>query len=220
MRRFYSTALESVEVTKDKAIETELEYIVWAKLTDFKDLHKASRAVKQEQVSMLLPKTDKNLVGGVLRVRKTVEANGEVDYKLTIKQKHSGGDGQPLNTEANVKVDENVYLQVAGIAESLVVKHRYYYPIEGTDLEWEVDAAPDNEGGYHEWVRLEVEVPNKDYKLPELPFPTEEVILPLVIQEASGVEVDREAYFTRTDAMFKQLFEYEGPLVRYIDTKE
>ena len=134
MRRFYSTALE--DATSDKAIETELEYIVWVKLTDFKDLHKASRAVKQEQVSMLLPKTDKNLVGGVLRVRKTTDHDGEVDYTLTIKQKHSGGDGQPLNTEASVKVDESVYLQVAGIAESLVVKHRYYYPIEGTDLEW------------------------------------------------------------------------------------
>ena len=211
---FYTRALKPV---LESATELEREYIVWARLRNSDVLKGASKSVIQEQVSVQIPKTDNNLVGGVLRVRKTTDINKQVSYTLTLKQKHVVGTGQPLNTESNVEVDADFYTQLAGIAETLVIKHRYYFPIEGTDLEWEVDAGPDTRGGYHDWVRLELEVPSADFKLPALPFDTEETILPLEVQAASGVEVDEVAYRERTDALFKGIFEYSGPLTRYVN---
>lgn len=205
MRRMF--ALESEQAGQT---QVEREHIIWAKLKDTAVLKEASRGEKQEQVSVKIPKVDENFCEGVIRIRKTEDAAGEVSYVQTLKQHHPDG-----KTETNVDVSEDLYVQLAGLASEMVSKHRYVFPIEGTDLFWEVDAAPDGKGGYHEWVRIELEVTDLNAELPQLPFETEEVVLPFHI---SGE--DEDEWRARNDELFQLYFVKKGPLVGYTKPRQ
>lgn len=61
------------------------------------------------------------------------------------------------------------------IAERGMIKTRYTFPIEGTDYCWEVDVF-DGPNGPHEWVKVDLEVDNVDFEIPELPIKLEGLI--------------------------------------------
>lgn len=190
--------------------QVERELCIWALMDNPQVLKEATHAEKQEQVSVKVPKMEGNFIEGVIRIRKTEDKDGQVKYTLTIKQDHRArGEGK---TETEAEVSEDMYIQLAGLATEKVVKHRYLFPVEGTDYTWEVDAAPDGKGGYHPWVRMELEMADTSAALPPFPFIAKEELLP----DGRG-KFTQEEYEAKNKELFDAYFVRKGPLVRYTD---
>ncbi|MOA21893.1 hypothetical protein D3C78_1424110 [compost metagenome] len=56
-------------------------------------------------------------------------------------------------------------------------KTRYFFPIEDTDLKWEVDVYTTQSGERHAWIKIDLEVKTKETELPKFPFALKEVIV-------------------------------------------
>lgn len=193
----------------ESEVQVEKELCIWALLKDTHVLSQAETAEKQEQVSILFEKDETNFVGGVIRIRKSTDKDGQSKCVLCIKQDHrERGDAK---TEVETEVDESFFIQLAGLAKEMVVKHRYEFPVEGTEYVWEVDAAPDGKGGYYPWVRMELEMSDLGAPLPEFPFPTEDVLLP-----AGRGETTEEEYAKKSKELFEAYYVRKGPLTGYV----
>ena len=142
----------------------EKEYVWYGKLTNTADLQKAANQELQRQSAI---KRD----GGQIRVRETT-SKGVVDYTLTAKHYVGRGDASECTVEASKDLAD-VFRSIAG--ESMD-KLRYTFPIEGTDLKWEVDVFIDLEGNYKGWVKIDLEVPTTITEWPPLPVGLSEVI--------------------------------------------
>lgn len=172
----------------------EKEYVVYIRIMNFKQLGKAKHREEQLQWQVKIPKTDLNASEGSIRVRKTTTIDGKVSYDLTLKNK--GKDGSKLET--TLPCTEEAFTQLAFLAENGMDKHRYCFPIEGTDMCWEIDVYPDGKAGYFTWARAELEVKGDIDKLPELPIEVEEVITPEEAQQDdSKVQQLFETYFLK-----------------------
>lgn len=206
--RFLVPALENEANGKTG---TELEHAFWVKLNGISQLHKAVKAVKQRQVQVKVEKTDSNFAGGIIRVRETEDTSKNVTYELTVKQEHEGTE---TRTEVTIPATRDIFVQVAGLAEDMVVKHRYYFETDTPGRYWEVDAAPDGQGGYYEWARVELEVDDMNTPLPAMPFSTTEAIF----SHLSNPEgLDDEEWEKRDKELYRVYFVKKGPLVGYTD---
>lgn len=171
MTKTFSSALGGLSLLgfglEDEAnglVAREKEYVWYGKLTDTADLQKASNQELQRQSAI---KKD----GGQIRVRETI-CKGVVDYTLTAKHYVGRGDASECTVQASKDLAE-VFRAIAG--ESMD-KLRYTFPIEGTDLKWEVDVFIDLEGNYKGWVKIDLEVPDTITEWPPLPVGLSEVI--------------------------------------------
>ena len=191
-----------VNTEADKAESTtvrEKECVTYIRIMNFKQLGKAKHREEQLQWQVSIPKTDLNASEGTIRVRKTTTKDGKVSYDLTLKNK--GKDGSKLET--TLPCTEEAFTQLAFLAENGMDKHRYCFPIEGTDMCWEIDVYPDGKAGYYTWGRAELEVKGDIDKLPELPIEVEEVITPEEAQQDdSKVRQLFETYFLKKN-MYK-----------------
>ena len=205
MRRFLNI---STEDDKDGLTVVEKEHIIWMRLGRW-DNKGFTHCEKQEQVSLNVEKEEGNFVAGSIRIRKTTDRDDNTSYELTIKQRHQGTEGK---TETTLPATEDAYVQLCGLAVEKVSKHRYFYPIEGSDKVWEVDWAPNGKGGYHQWVRVEIEVDDLNAPIPVLPMPADEIILPPPFGTLS-----KEEWAVKNDELFKTYFVTRGPLVGYVN---
>lgn len=197
----------------DAKMQKEIEIGFWVRINDWDEVKELiGKAEKQEQISVYIDKSDLNYVAGAIRIRRTEDKDGNLTYLMTIKQKFRGevDSGSSLNTEVEFEVSEDAYLSMAGFCSGVVKKHRYSIPIDGTDLYWALDCAEDGEGGYKPWVRVELEVPELNAPLPNLPFATEEEIVP----EQFGGNYNSEQFRELNDKLFNELFYHDGPLVK------
>lgn len=148
----------------------EIERVVYVRVKDFKFLDNATGADRQEQWSIKIPKTEENAGSGSLRVRKIInlrEPGAAVQYVMASKL-DIGSMGASAETPEPSTADQfNIFKYLANKG---MLKDRYYYPIEGTDLMWEVDCFPKPGELYHDWVKIDLEKWPRGKELPALPM--------------------------------------------------
>lgn len=140
----------------------ELEYIFFLKVRDFEQLSTAKEMEHQEQWSILFVKHG---IETSVRVRRTVK-NGVETFILATKINVEGVKGK---WELEQKVEREHFDKIKSMAESGMVKDRYFFPIEGSDLVWEIDVFKDHEGNQIPWVKVDLEVPAALDRIPAFP---------------------------------------------------
>lgn len=146
-----------LEDLEDGKKRREKEYIWYGRLTNPEVLQKAARVETQKQSSL-------KGKGGTIRVRETT-GMGQVRYTLTGKAYSGRGDADEASTPTSKDLHE-VFKAITG--ESMD-KIRYTFPIEGTDLNWEVDVFIDLQGNPKDWIKIDLEVPDVINEFPPLP---------------------------------------------------
>lgn len=187
MKRNLKELLIALEEQATGKANHEREYVFYAKLTDPSILEKASHVEEQEQWSIKIDKTDKNYCSGQIRIRRT-DDNGKVSYVQTVKTpiKPLQGDTGQSDTsvadasqnmlEVAIDASEDAFKQFKLIADQGMIKTRYTFPIEGTDLKFEVDVFHLANGEKSQWVKIDLEVDKPLESVPALPEGFSEVI--------------------------------------------
>lgn len=166
--------------TPDGQTKAEKEIVIFGQIVDFDELKKADRKEKQEQWE-IRSKSNENLYGGCIRIRKTeIEEsdsryNSGVTYVLTIKTfKPDKGDLLETEVELGSEVGANMLEEFKKLSEGGMIKTRYYFNVADQDpdssLVWEVDVYYDENGEPKSWCKIDLEVPNLRIKRPELPI--------------------------------------------------
>lgn len=146
--------------------ELEIEFTIYAELQDTRVLEQAVTKELQQQVNISLDtETD---------IRQRIRSVNDKRWILTTKEPAERGFGN-LETECDISKDMFGTLMRA-TKEKLVVKTRYFFPIPGTNLQWEVDVFNTKSGGEHPWVKIDLEVPNLEMEIPPLPFQVNSII--------------------------------------------
>jgi hypothetical protein len=187
LSRILRQALNPGEVALEGATEKEIEFDFYAILADWRELNKASGFEQQEQWVMGAPEPADGSKG-FLRVRKTIQGrDGMPEYVFAIKNKTD-------KTETPQVTTVDVFTQFQRLSSEGQMKDRYFFPVPGTALKFEVDCflLPEvqhlrrkgawNRGvQYYPWVKIDLEIPpgeNKaTFKVPEFPFEVERVIM-------------------------------------------
>lgn len=188
----------ALEERSDGAAQKEREYVFYARLKPDFVFPQTGNVERQEQWTIKVEKTDANGAKGDIRVRKTDFFDhgdlGKSEYVLTTKIRTDDDvDEIPIPSTADQ------FEHFKKLAESGMIKDRYTYTIDGTELVWEVDAYLKPGGGYHPWVKLDLEVPADapaDFPIPHFPFEAEEWI--------KGQNGERSA---AEEAQVRQLYE-------------
>lgn len=157
--------------------QTEYELELYGKIVDFTEIEKLSvRSEYQEQYGI---RKDR----GSIRVRMTKDENG-TRYEMTTK---TWGEQRNNRKEAELEVTEAMFEHFKTIAESGMIKRRYFIPlgkvVETTEageietpLEWQVDVFFDLEGNRSEWCKIDLEGVPEELEVPELPIQLEHAI--------------------------------------------
>lgn len=171
----------------------EIEYELYCKINDFDELKKAKSKEQQEQWTLFF---NKKGVRNAIRVRKTVGKDG-TKYELTSKVKIPGLTG---DWEIETEVERKHFDIVKDLAETGMIKDRYFFPIDGTDLIWEVDVFKNLQGEIQPWVKLDLEVHKEMATLPPTPIEGSDWILEQY-SERSPETIDK------LDKVFKEHFQ-------------
>lgn len=159
----------SQEKVEDVSVEgindnlEEIEYDFYCRIEDFDQLAGASRKEIQEQWN--LPFSKKSVDVSV-RVRKCA-TDSDIRFELTNKIDIEGLDGV---WEVERAIERQHFETIRDLSKQGMIKHRYFFPVNGTDLVWEVDVFHDDKGRPIEWVKIDLEVHQRMNKLPELPI--------------------------------------------------
>lgn len=165
----------ALEEVADGKVFKEIEHTIYGRIVNPLELKNAKSMEKHEQWETRIAKTDKNAGEGSIRVRKTWVEGGDPTYVRTAKVKvNDKGD----KLELPLPSSEDEFTIMKFFAEQGLIKDRYFFPIEGSELVWEVDMFPKVGGGYHEWVKIDLEVKDRDAPIPELPIELADVIMP------------------------------------------
>ncbi len=165
-----TTIIPSNEEASSGQTEKEPELCFYLHCTDIEALRNADPgcAIEQEQYS--LPSFDsagKYLGNFRIRRTKSVE-HPDNKYVFTVKNKAAGQDDDSTAQE----VSEAMFMAYRKLVDGNgIYKHRYIFSIPDSDLKWEVDAFPDDQGGYHPWLKLDLEYPVGQRPDPVPPFP-------------------------------------------------
>ena len=173
-------ALEE-EVTDGKA-RNEIEFTYYGKLLDFSELLSAHSKEHQEQWQVKLPMTPDNAGSGSIRIRKTIPDlvnTNLAKYVLTTKLK-TGVNGKQIET--SIDSSEDMFKAFQIISDGGMIKDRFIWTIPDSKLVWEFDVfyqldAPVGSGKYHDWIKIDIEVPSKDTPIPPLPVRVVDLIV-------------------------------------------
>jgi CYTH domain-containing protein len=142
----------------------EKEYVWYGILTNPQELQKSTSKETQKQSSV-------KGKGGTIRVRETI-AMGQRRFTLTAKAYKGRGDAR----EVSMPVSSDMHEIFKALAGESMDKIRYTFPIEGTELKWEVDVFIDAQGNPKQWVKIDLEVPEETNEFPPLPVTLSEMI--------------------------------------------
>lgn len=176
MGRLFSAAVGgrlSMEENADGKAFREIEYTFYARLSNQDELFKAARKEHEEQWELKIDKTDQNASKGSIRIRKTVEDGKEPVYVITTKIPVPGTDDKD---EVPVPTTVAQFEAFRYMCERGMIKDRYFFPVDGSDLVWEVDMFLRPEGGYYEWCKIDLEVESRDDPIPPLPIEFSSII--------------------------------------------
>lgn len=139
------------KISLEAKAEIEREKVWFAKISDMKQLKKASEVIYIEQWEI---KTKGSLLrADCVRVR---NYNNKT-YELTIKKDLGSYDGKGM-MEKNIKIDKEGFEIFKQIAVYGFIKERYIFPID-KDLKWEIDVHHDKHGKQIEWCKIDLELP-------------------------------------------------------------
>lgn len=187
MKRNLKQLLIALEEQATGKMNFEKEYVFYAKLTDSSILEQASHKEEQEQWTLKIDKTDKNHCSGQIRIRRT-DDNGKVSYVQTVKTPMKSLEGDSARSDATVPdasqnmlevaidASEDAFKQFKMIADQGMIKTRYTFPIEGTELKFEVDVFHLANGEKSQWVKIDLEVDKPLESVPALPEGFSDVI--------------------------------------------
>lgn len=200
-----ATTDEEETETGQKKLKKEDELVFYGKLVNFAEL-KAKAAEYQEQYEVKIPKTDKNAIGGRIRVRKIVKGQKEPKFILTTKTKLPDGS----EYESDCKTTEENFIQFKYFCEGGMIKDRYTFPVEGfKGLKWEIDVFTGTNGLFHEWVKIDLEREESGIELANLPpFPVQ---LTDVITNQNGQRTPEEEAIVRT--LYDTVFRTPNPII-------
>lgn len=172
----------------------ETEYVFYGRMTDMAELEKAASHENHQQWEIKIPKTEDNATEGRFRIRKTTNQEGTDEYVLTTKNKIGAG----TNNEVSLPTTKDHFEQFKLMAHNGMIKDRYHFPIEGTDLVWEVDVFLKPEGGYYDWVKIDLEVPSPLTEFPPFPVTMDKVIDPDPSKREDDDEAQVKALYAHT----------------------
>lgn len=220
MRNTYiATAMNPVltpsleDLAPDGVTRQEKELEIYGTLKDFSVLENATGWELQEQWGLYIPKTAKNAGSGGPRVRKTTLSSGEVTYVLTTKVKEADG-----NAECEQDTSEDMFTMFKRLAESGLLKKRYFFPIGDTGLKFEVDVFCGNDGQPVPQVKIDLEIPedlsaNFDPSKVKLPFELDEVRI-----IAPGRKNDEDLKYVRK--LFSEKYDVPNPFLQKASMEE
>lgn len=200
------------EIQNEGKAVREIEHTIFARLLNFEQLKSATHAEVQEQYIVSVDKSGENAGEGQIRVRKITDRSGNTRYEMTTKNTVKDG-----KVEVTIPTTEENFTQIKVLSNMSMLKHRYTFPIKGTDYKWEVDAVPDGNGGYFPWVRAEIEVKSKEDKGGEFPLKAEEVYMKAPLGEMSD-----EDFKEKTEPLMVKFFKRGNPFVndgKVVETK-
>lgn len=206
-RQALMMALE--EENPDGKNNKEIEIVYYGKLTDMSQLEKATSKEDHEQWEIKIKKNDKNAVEGRIRVRKTTksdDSNSTSAYNLTAKTKGKKFDG---DNEVCTPASPELFRQFQLMAETGMIKTRYHFEVDNHVFELDVFKKPD--GGYHEYVKVDIELTAEGEAIPELPFKLDELI---TNQESDQTEEEKK----KIEKLYKDCFLTTNIVVSNQDT--
>jgi len=153
-----------------KIAKPETELVVYCRISYFEGL---KEAVKKERHDQYEIKSSQEISGnkGCVRVRKTTDSDG-IKYVLTNKVR-TENDNLSVAEEFNLDITEEQFEMFTKIAPSKTIKDRFIFlvknvsinkfgdesvQIEVPELKFEVDVFPKEDGGYHEWCKIDIEI--------------------------------------------------------------
>jgi len=165
----------SLEDDATGQMKGEIEHVFYARLSDFKQLGKAVAREMQRQWEIKIPLSEKNGAQGGQRVRHSVYLNErrQAEYTDTTKVRlNQNGDA----IECGIPSTDERFALFMLLAEGGMNKIRYSFPDPESDLVWEVDMFLRPDGGFYEWCKVDLEVPNRQTPIPAFPLQFEELI--------------------------------------------
>lgn len=185
---------EQIAVGDDKLEEIEFEF--YYRLEDWDQLSKAKSKVRQEQWSIPFNKNIGDVsISTAIRARKCMSDTG-VHFELCSKTSLTGMDGV---WELEREIERHHFDTIETLSKQGMVKDRYYFPVNGTSLVWEVDVFHDDQGNPVEWVKVDLEVPSKGEPIPKFPL---EFVDSIVSQKGSQTPEEIELL----DKLYKNRF--------------
>lgn len=143
----------------------------------------------QEQWGIYVPKTDQNASDGSVRVRRTLITypdGGDDGLELVLTVKTKVEDGSRIET--NTFVGHETFIQFRMMADSGLIKTRYFLPFTHEEIDFvaEVDVFSNGDGEILPWIKVDIEYP-KDVDSSSITI--DPSVLPKVLQPASPDKV-------------------------------
>lgn len=158
----------SLEDGADGNVQQEIEYTFFGRAENWDWLEQAASQEKQEQWESYRDRGE----GSFAQCR--VRAIDDKTYHACVKLKIAGELGKKEVEQVCTKDYFEFYRY---FADKGLNKVRYIFPVEGTDLKWEVDVYTTQSGERHPWVKVDLEVKGSDTEIPEFPFQLMDMIL-------------------------------------------
>lgn len=143
--------------------KAEKEYEIYGRMVDIGLLGSAVRSELQEQWGLPIDKVPENAASGSIRVRMIDNEK----YVFTSKVKT-----QTSNEEVEFDASEDLFVHFRKFATQGLRKVRHFFPVEGTDFIYEVDAFYGPNGTFVPWVKIDLEFTDSMTidNLPDFPF--------------------------------------------------
>jgi hypothetical protein len=193
--------LVGMESVADGQQKKEIEYEIYGKMKDIGLLGSAVRSELQEQWGIPIDKVPGNFASGSIRVRMTDNET----YVLASKIKTADG-----NDEVEHEVGEDLFTHFKKFATQGLRKVRHFFPVEGTEFIYEVDAFYNAVGQFVPWVKIDLEIPEgvSIDDLPDLPFEMDDIrVIPPGRKKAEDLAFVRKLF----DEHFNLLNQYIDP---------
>lgn len=170
----------SLEEAAPATVQREKEYMFFFYLQDPSVLNSLTTKTKQEQWQILTPKSEDNLRGGIIRVRKEVS-----DMGVKFTQTYKLWDDEPGKDEIEFEIPQEVFEAHRALCTNGQIKTRYTIAIEGTSglgpggnpLAWQIDVFKDPQGEVIPWVKVDLEVKEALEQIPKFPLEHTQAIL-------------------------------------------
>lgn len=167
MSKLKRLTLSLEELIAEGVVSQEIEYTFFARVENMDWVNPELLKEQQEQAEIHVPLSDQSF--GQVRIRSI----DDKDYQLCLKVKLPDELGKREVEQTTTKDMFDVMLL---LAPHSLRKKRYCYPIEGTDLEWEVDVFENRDGVPYNWIKIDLEVKDPSSEVPTFPIELVEVI--------------------------------------------
>lgn len=192
------TSLESLEgVTTE-----ERGYEIYGRVEDLESMQESANKVeKQEQWGLPCNAGADAGIFGNIRVRKTQVNEDDPEYTQTIKVKKDTG-----NDENEMEISEGTFQIFSRLVPTGLLKNRYFFPLEGTDFELEVDVFHSPDGKPCEIVKIDLEVPEG--------VEVDQIVIPFKMTDVRvikpGKKSQEDSEYVRD--LFANHYEFRNPL--------